>query len=268
MRIWHQSGAPLAGMGPYAAALDAHVRAVVSPGTEVVFHGLPPELYAGRPPAAVLKYAYARHVILSAIVENCIRAEREGFDAVAIASYNDPFIHEARSVVDIPVASMAESSLLTACALARRIALVTLTPENVIRLRELVERHALTPRVAGVYSLEPRTNEAELMQAFAAPEALIANFAHAARRAIDDGAEIVIPAEGVLNEVLFAHRCTRVQDVPVLDCVGNVFLHAEMLVNLRARTGLSAGRRWEHARPDPELFAALRRANGLDRDGH
>jgi allantoin racemase len=264
LRIWHQSGAPFGEMGAYAERLTHHVRGIVSAGTEVEFHGLEPAGYAGRAPADVLKYAYARHVILGAILESCLRAERAGFDAVAIASYSDPFVGEARSVVDIPVVSMAESTMLIACSVACRFALVTLTPENVWRLREMVERHGLERRLSGIHPLEPRTTEHQLVAAFDDPNEVIAAFTRTARYAIELGADLVIPAEGMLNEVLYAHRCHRVDDVPVLDCVGTTFLHAELMVRLRRTSQLTVGRAWEHARPDAELLAGLRRAAGLD----
>lgn len=263
-RLWYQSGAALGTLGAYASALAVHVRRVASPDTEVVFHGIPAEAYAGHAPAQVLKYAYARHLILGRIIENCIQAEREGYDGVALASYNDPFVREARSVVDIPVVSAAESSLLTACSLAKRFALITLTPENVVRLREIVERHGLTARISGIYSLEPATNEHELSLAFAEPTKLVADFTRGVERAAAEGAELVIAAEGVLNEVLFTHGVTRISDIPILDCIGNVLLHAEMMVNLKRRTGLSIGRRWEHAKPDAAMLAALRKGAGLE----
>lgn len=263
MRIWHQSAAPLNAMGSYGAALARHVQRVASPGTEIVLHGLSAEAYGGLVPAEVFRYAYPRHLILGAIIERCLQAEQEGFDAVALAAFNDPFIHEARSVVDIPVVSMAESSLLTACALARRFALVTLTPENVIRLRDIVDRHALGNRVSGVYALEPRLTERELVQCFESPDPLRASFGQIVERAVADGAELVIPAEGILNEVLFSHGYIRADDVPILDCIGTVFLHAEMMVNLKQRSGVSIGRRWEHAKPEEALLSAVRKAAGL-----
>jgi allantoin racemase len=264
MRIWHQSGAPFAAMGTYADVLSRHVREIVSPGTEVTFHGLETAAYAGRAPADVLKYAYARHLILGPVIEKCIQAEREGFDAVAIASYNDPLVREARSVVDIPVVSMAESSLLIACSAARRFALITLTPENVWRLREIVERHGLEKRVSGVYPLELRITEHDLVEAFAEPSAVLNIFGRTVSRAAQDGAELVIPAEGMLNELMHVHGQHRVDDVPILDCVATTFLHAELMVRMRRVSGLTVGRAWDHARPDDDLLAGLRGAAGLD----
>ena len=264
MRIWHQSAAPLSGMGPYAEALDAHIRRVVSPGTEVVLHGLSRDAYAGRPPARVLKYPYLRHLILGEVIEGCIRAEREGFDAIALASYNDPFVREARSVVDIPIVSMAESTLFLGSTLASRLGLVTLTRANVPRLREIVERHGLEEHVATILPLDPETTEAELMEAFSDPAPLLEIFSTTAERAAEAGAELLIPAEGVLNEVLFAHGVSSLHDLPVLDCVGTVFLHAELRVHLAERTGLRVGRRGSTEKPEAELLAQVRAAHGLE----
>ena len=263
-RIWYQSGAPLGAMGAYAEALQRHVTAVASTGTEVVFHGLPAEFYAGRAPAEVLKYAYPRHLILSRIIENCIQAERDGYDAIALASYNDPFVREARTVVDIPIVSVAESTMLIACTQARRFALITLTPENTVRLTEIVERHTLERRVSGIYALEPQTTERELSQAFATPDRLLESFSNTVERAMQAGAELVIPAEGVLNEVLVAHRVSRLYEIPILDCVGTVLLHAEMMIGMQRKTGLRIGRRWSHAKAPADLLAAIRKATGLE----
>lgn len=264
IRIWHQSGAPFATMGVYGEMLERHVQQVVAPTTEVSFHGLEPANFGGRAPAEVFKYAYARHLILGKIIEHCVQAEREGYDAVAIASYSDPFVREARSMVDIPIVSMAESSMLLSCSAAKRFALLTLTPENVWRLREMVERHGMERRVSGIYSLEPRLNENDLVGAFADPRAVFAIVEKAVARAVADGAELVIPAEGVLNELLFAHKLNRVNDTPLLDCVGATFLHAELMVRMRRTSGLVVGRRWDHARPDASMTAELRRAAGME----
>lgn len=259
IRIWHQSSAPFGTLGAYRDALVRHVEAIVSEGTQVEFHGLDPALYGGRAPAEVLQYAYPRHLITSHIIENCIRAEQEGFDAVAIASFNDPYVREARSTVDIPVISMAESSLLIGCGVVKRLALITLAPASVWRLQEIVERHHLDKRVSGIYALKPKTDEKELLRGFADFDVLRGSFVSTCERAIADGAELVIAAEGVLNEVLFANGLHRVQDTPVLDCVGVSFQHAEMMVRLQRSTGLAVGRAWNHAKPDDALLSAVRK---------
>ncbi|HEY6869054.1 MAG TPA: aspartate/glutamate racemase family protein [Novosphingobium sp.] len=257
MRIWHQSMASLESLGAYGAALERRLPGLVSPGTEVVIHGVPQESYAGLPPAAVLRYPYAKYLIHDQALGYVARAEREGYDAVAFATFAEPLLQQARSIVDIPVTSMLEASLLVGCSLARRIALVTLAPENRVRLTEQVERHALGQRIAGIYPLDPPVTEFVLAAAFDEPQGVIDAFSQTARRAIADGCDLVIPAEGVFTEVLAAQKIDRIDGAAVMDCVAVVMAYTEMMVRLRQRTGLGVGRRWDHARPPAELMDRL-----------
>ena len=47
------------------------------------------------------------------ILDSVIGAEQEGYDAVAIGNILDPALREARSMVDIPVLGLGETSMLT-----------------------------------------------------------------------------------------------------------------------------------------------------------
>lgn len=82
---------------------------------------------------------------------------------------------------------------------------------------------------------------------------------------IEDGADAIIPAEGVLNELLVANRVQRIGEAAVLDSIGVTWNYAEMMVNPRRRTGLTVGRRWEYARPGPEVIEHVRRWVGLEK---
>ena len=267
MRLWHQSMAPLDAFPLYRDALAAHIPRVLPPerGTTVVLHGLPAGTYPeNAAPADVLIHPYAYHLTMGRVLENVVQAERAGFDAVALGSYSEPLLREARSIVSIPVASMAEATLLVACSVARYAAIVTVS-EEVARMTEaLVARHGLEKRVRGLYVLDPPLNEFGLVAAFQNPTAFLASFDATARRAIRAGADVIIPAEGVFNELLFAHGVRRIDGVSIMDCVGVTFLYAEMLVNLRRTTGLEVGRRWEYARPSEQVIQHVRRAAGLE----
>ena len=89
-----------------------------------------------------------------------LQAEREGFDAYIIGSFSEPFLAETRSVLDIPVVSLAEASLLTACSLAEQFALITLSPAYARRVRSVVKRHGLEGRLSGIYTLSTAYDEA------------------------------------------------------------------------------------------------------------
>lgn len=259
IRIWHQSMAELGALGAYGAALDQRIPTLVSAGTTVDQHGAREGSYLGLAPAQVLKYPVAKYRIHDQILGFVRQAEEEGYDAFCMATFAEPLLNQARSLVDIPVTSMLESSLLVGCTLARKLALVTLAPGNVVRLTEQIERHGLQGRIGGIYPLDPPVNEFQLAEAFASPQPVLDAFAATASRAVSDGADCVIPAEGVFTEVLAAQKVDRIEGAAVLDCMAVAMQWTEMMVRLRRTSGIGSGRRWDHARLPEDL------ASGLDR---
>ena len=256
-RIWYQSMAPIRSLGNYTAALERHAERACSPGVAVAFHGASEGPYRTRTPAELFRYPYAKHLLQQEVFDFALRAERQGFDAFVLGSFSEPFLPELRSLLGIPVVSMPESALLVACSLAERFALITLGPPNVVRVRRLVQRHGLEGRVSGVYGFPVQTDEAELDAAFDAPARLVESFTAVAEQAVAAGADLVIPAEGVLNDVLHANGVTTIGGATVLDCVGASLLYAEMMVGLRRRLGTGPGRRWSYVKPPPEVLAEL-----------
>ena len=257
VRIWHQSMTEIDRFPVYREALQRHVDRVASPGTEVVLHGVAPGTYGDAPPAHVLVYPALFHRALGQVLDLFQQAQDEGYDAVAIGSYTEPFLREARSMLDIPVASMAESTLLLACSTARLSGLVTISAEVAWMARRIVAAHDLEDRVAGVWTIDPPVTEEQLSRAFAEPEAVLPSVRAAIDTAIAAGADVIIPAEGVISELLVDQGVTEVDGVCVMDSVGAVVLYAELLVALRERTGLHPGRRWHHPKPPAELLAQL-----------
>jgi Asp/Glu/hydantoin racemase len=262
MRIWYQSMTPLQHLANYRAAIEEHAARVCSPGVEVSANGVSEALYHNRTPADVLKYPYAKLVAQREVIEICRRAEADGFDAVILGSFSEPFLAEIRSVLDIPVVSMAESALLVACSLAEKFTLVTLAPPNVKRLEALVRRHGFGGRVAAVLPLGRAVNEGELDAALMSPKAVADDFAAVAARAIENGVDVVVPAEGVLNLIVHRSGITTIAEATILDSVGTALLYAELLVNLRRRVGNGVGRRWAYAKPPPDLLVDLGKLRG------
>ncbi len=258
MKIWYQSLAPIRSLPHYTTALEAHALRACTAGTSVHFNGVNEARYGGRMPAEVHRFPYAKLVLQMDSIEFAIGAERAGFDAFVIGSFSEPFLQETRSVLEIPVVSLAEASMLTACSLGEQFALVSLSPSYARRLRAVVRRHGLEARLSGAYALQKHRDEATVDSEFASPGALIEDFTAVARRAIDDGADVVIPAEGLLSELLFANGIRTVASAAILDCVGACLLNAEMMVNARSRLQQALSRRWSYQRPDRDLIDELR----------
>ncbi|WP_406416302.1 aspartate/glutamate racemase family protein [Streptomyces sp. NBC_00842] len=130
LRIWHQSMTELTNQAAYTKALERHIAQVVDADAMVDLHGVRPGTYGEAAPSQALSYPFGFHTLLRQVLDLVLEAEESGCHAVALASFAEPFLREARSIVDIPVVSMAESSLLTACSVARRSALVSVTKDR------------------------------------------------------------------------------------------------------------------------------------------
>jgi allantoin racemase len=245
MRIWHQSMTELDALPQYAASLSRRFAAVAGPDTEVVLHGVPPGTYGSSSPAKVLASPVERHRVAGIVLQQIKQAEHEGFDGVMIASFAELALREARSEVEIPVTSMAESTLLAGSSVAARVGIVTISPAGVHMLRDIVAQHGFDTRVASVVSLQPAVDEFELQNAFDRPDAVRAAFERACRTAIDVGADVIVPGEGVLNELALHLGIREIDSVGVMDAIAVTVLYTEMLVRGYDKAGLRTGRHWE-----------------------
>lgn len=253
-RIWHQSMAELDVFPRYRQELAAHLERVVGDEAEVVLHGADPGTYAGVPPIDTLSSPFTFHLLLQQMLRNAVQAEQEGYDAFVLSSFTEPFLTEARSAVDIPVLAMPESTLLTACSIAPLSAVISVGPEIGWIARTMIHRHRLQDRVAGIFPVEPAVNEPAIVRAFDDPDELLASFRGAAARAIAAQADVLIPAEGILNEVCVARGISEIDGVGVMDAVGVTFAHALMMIRLFRHTGMRPGRRFGYRKPDPQVL--------------
>lgn len=259
MRIWHQSMTELHQLGAYQASLERHAREVLDPGGSIAVHGMPAGAYRGRSPTAALANAFAHHRILDPVLDNAVRAEREGFDAFVIGSFSEPFLRELRSAVDMPVVSVSEATMLVACSIGRRAAPISNDPAIAWLAGQSIELHGLAARIQRPRSIEPALDEHQMAAAFSSPAQLLESFFTTARRAIGEGADVIIPAEGVLSEFLWTHGVKAIERVPVMDSFGVAWCHAAMMARLRAKTGLSVSRERHYRRDDPTLVTDLLR---------
>lgn len=257
-RIWHQSMTTLEDQPAYARLMNEHVRRVCDPQTEVDLHGVMPGTHpSDLPPIHAAGLAWLAELNSLQIVENVIRAERDGYDAVAMSCFSDPQLDVCRSLVDIPVVSAFETSLLVASFTARAFGLLVPTESAVRNTQRRVRQYNYEHRVAVVAACDPPLTEYEMEQGFQGGvmvDRLVANI----RRLVAAGADIIIPGEGVLNALLVRNGIDNVDGVPVFDSFGSVMATAEMLVRLRRTTGLRNARQGAYRRPDARFVAHAR----------
>lgn len=260
MRIWHQSFTDLTVMPLYRKTLDEHARSVMGEEAAVKVHGLRPGTYtAGCAPIDAIRYRYVAAVHELQICDAALVAAREGYDAMAIGCFFDPGLRAARSLVDIPVVALGESCALAACSMARKFGLVTLCEDQSADYSDLMHGYGLERRFAGAIALDPPIDEFALEADEEAARAIESRFDAACARVIERGAEIVIPADGVLNEFLVRRgRLKGHGGVPVMDSLGVLFQHAAFMVRLARTTGAGASRHQMYAQPPQSMVEHVR----------
>jgi len=175
-----------------------------------------------------------------------LNAEKAGFDAVMMTCFYDPMLRELRQAVDIPVVSIGESSLLMALTMGAKLGVVTVSPEAAYDHEELIIKYGLKERAVRIRPI-PETAE-EQPQALLDAHHGIEAFKKVARELIADGADVLIPACGLMAPALrltpgaereYPDGLVTIDGVPVLDVLGVTVKMAETLVGLK-----QAGSAW------------------------
>jgi allantoin racemase len=257
MRIWHQSFIDMTTAPAYAETLATIARDLGREDTEVIIHGVEPGTYGAWPVARGVRHVYLHHLLEGQVTENARQAEREGYDAFAIVTLQDPGLRLARSVVDIPVVGYGESAMLMACMLGDRFGIVAFNEPLFPVWREQIRQYGLESRSVPTTLLE--ADYPDLMAAFNTPDPLVRAFEQAARRSIALGAEVIIPGQALLGALLTRNGVTRIDDAPVVDPLGASIKTAEAMVDLQRAVGLSVSRRgFYYERPEETLVNHMR----------
>ncbi|WP_424140051.1 aspartate/glutamate racemase family protein [Roseomonas chloroacetimidivorans] len=194
----------------------------------------------------------AEAVLGAASVLDLLAAHAAEADGVIIGAFADPGLGAARELLTVPVVGMAEASMLTACMLGRRFAIVTFSTSLEPWYLECVEYNGLADRCAGVFCLdEPFTGIAGVAEEKAA------RLVELCGRAVAAGADVCIlggaPLAGLAAQV--ADQVT----VPLLDGVTAAVRQIETLVSLRLRKATAGSFRRPAQKPMTRLSPSLRR---------
>lgn len=258
-KIWWQSLSAPEWAGPYQDYLTRHAQTVLDGAAEFHLAGLPASTFGPHPPMSILGYPLASQVLMEQIPGLALEAEDKGFAAFVIASYSEPHLRVIRSALDIAVVSVAESTLFAACGNAQQVGIVVITPELRQVVRDIVSRHGLTSRVAHIAVMKPNVLEHELAgPAFADPSDISMRFERAAAECAAAGADVVIPGEGILSEVIHAAGLRVAAGAVVVDCLGVTLLHALFQINAARRAGLTRGRTWSYPKLPPDKASFIR----------
>jgi allantoin racemase len=264
MRIWHQSFTVLDDVPHYRDALHRHLTAVAAPGTTVDLHGMRPGTYPSDYPGTHIGYAYLSGLHKEQFVQAALEAQDQGYDAFLIATLPDTGFEEVRTLVDIPVVTFGQTSVLVAATLGDCVGIVNFIGVLEPQIRRNLRNYRVDQLVGPITQVDAHFTD--VMAAYADPAPLLEAFTATARRVIAQGANVIVPGEGPLNVFLADQGISRVDDVPVLDSIGSCLQVAELRVRQHQRSGLRPARAGFHyAQPPAELVSAARSFYGVDR---
>ena len=164
------------------------VGAAVAPGVQLDFRFLDNS-------GGFTRSLYAEHLNSVLMVEAAIQAQADGYDGVFLGCWNDP-LWETREMLDIPVASVGEQSMLAALAMGQRFAVITVSDKTAVAIERDIVGYGLSERCIRqpVRSIKPFSNLELLLEATHSPQtSFIPRLEAVAQQCIGKGAEFVMP---------------------------------------------------------------------------
>lgn len=252
IRLWHQSSTELQSEA-YKEMLLRRAALSTSEGTSVDLHGVADGTWpVGEARRGVYECPYTNLMIQAQCARNIIAAEDSGYDAFVYTCFEDPGLRAGRSMVDIPVVGILETSILVGGTLGRSLALIGTSPSQADRIGNIAYENRLDGRVVCVLGTEP-LGPGVIDGASDGGKRAVAEFERAARLAIANGADVLIPAEGVINVLLADLGIKDVDGYPVVDSWGLVLRFAEMAVASHRTAGQVPSRKLHYGKVDREV---------------
>ena len=246
-KIWFQGATDRTAHNAYISRVEPLLRRVVSPEFDIQFNTVTPP--------ATTTHAITEFRMARAFIRNAVRAEREGFDVMAITHFQDAGLAECKAAVEIPVLGMGETTLMHACTLGRKLGLVTINPAFIPWHEDQVIRYGLTQRVVGVRAVHAHISD--FMDAFEradAYDALRAKFDHEAHILLEAGADVIVPSGGLPMLLFGGEHGAQIDGAPILNGLAIVAKAAETAVKLKELTGIAVSRRSNYAKaPEKSL---------------
>lgn len=262
VRLWFQKHTIEGRLPLLDDAYRRHFSDVARPGTTVEVHTLPADAYESPIPQGFVRYGAVEALFSAHFAASAWHAEQQGFDAFLVGASQDPGLLEARALTDIPVLGYGETAFHVAAMTGRSIGVVGFIPELEEPIRENLARFGFAHRVRGFAYVDAGT-EATVEALRGNPEQFLAAFATAADRVVARGAEVIVPGEGLPNEILWAAGVRSHAGAAILDADGVLIKAAELLVDLHRLGSLGmSGNGYRSRRPPHE---ALRRLVGMFR---
>jgi Asp/Glu/hydantoin racemase len=189
-----------------------------------------------------LFYPYLSLVNNALLVEDVLKCQEEGFDAVVLAPAIDPALDESRAAASIPVVGSLESAMAISVFVGRRVSAIGIRDGYITMIEQNISRYGLRHRMienrpVRLWEMQYR----DLVQALKGDGAeFITQFESVALELINDGADVIVGGCQLFGCILDRLGYTTIADkgVPFVDCAAAGLKMAESMVSLGRSVGL------------------------------
>ncbi|WKU43408.1 aspartate/glutamate racemase family protein [Streptomyces sp. VNUA116] len=227
-----------------------HLDAIAAPGTVIDIHTLPADTYPDNTPFGLVGHHAAQVLFSQHFAHAAVRAERSGYDAWITAAGQDPGLRDARHLAGIPTLGYGESAFFLSAMTGQRFGLLGFMPPLEEPIRHNITRYGLDAHLAA-YEVVPGGWDGVHRALDGDCDPFLTVYTEAAERARAAGAEVIIPAEGIPNEILWHLGVRELAGMPVVDPAGLAVKLAELTGEL-GRLGIfarSTAGYWFHRPP-------------------
>ena len=270
MRIWHQSFTVLQDLPAYIDALKERIGAVVRPDTEVVLHGQIPGTYTSDYPGTDLAYSALYWMHGLQWIAAAREAEKQGFDAMVLASIAGPMAEEIRTIVNIPVVGYGEAAFNLAGLYGRTAGMLFFIKERLDFWPRQLKTWGLGERFAGIEHAGVTFQDVLAAHVDASKrDAVVARIVAQGEKLVrETGADVIVPGEMPLNLLLSKAGVQAIAGATVIDGIATSFKFAELLVDLRRVSGMKPSNHgFFHAAPDRRRFEQVLEFYGVQNLG-
>lgn len=260
MKLWYQSMSRQEAWGEYNKALRRILDRVKDPDTEIEVHGIT------KRGGLADQFHYLDYLESGEVMENVQIATKRGFDAFLIGNIGDPGIHACREITTMPVLGLCETALHTACLMGNNFSLVTINEKFTPRIIDNVHRYKLERRLVAVNRMTiDRINDLdEGFTKASARKRIFDQFMRAADANVEQGAEVIIAAGGVVMALLAefgVHQAAK--NTPILNGIVSLVKIGEAAVKMnRIMGGTFLSKRLYYAPPGSDQINEIRKYYG------
>ena len=179
------------------------------------------------PHAPIKEISSSYHVSLVSIlqVNEAIKAEKKGYDAVVLGCLDEPGVTEAKEALSIPAVGEAEASMHIASIVGRKFSFIGGSPESKGIIEDLAKKYGFYNKLASVRKISASPLDFASEKNFIFKKMLLEGM-----KAIEeDGADSIIG----YGSIECIHELQKKLKVPVISPVQASVLMAESLVKLK-----------------------------------